>query len=116
MKRFLTYLVLFPVGVIIILFALANREVVSLSLDPFSPDTPALSFTAPLFLVLFAVLMLGVLIGGCASWLRQGTHRRAARRARADADRYRAEAERLRSQLAGAAQPNQPALPAPVPF
>ena len=37
--------------------------------------------------------MVGVLAGGAATWLAQGKHRRAARRSRAEADRWRAEAE-----------------------
>jgi hypothetical protein len=116
-KRFLTYLVFVPVAVLVLLFALANREIVTLSLDPFGGGDPALALSAPLFLVLFAVLALGVLIGGCAAWLNQGRNRKAARLARAEADRYRAETERLRSQLSGAApREPQPALPAPVPF
>jgi uncharacterized integral membrane protein len=116
-KRFLTYLVFVPVAVLVLLFALANREMVTLSLDPFGGGDPTLAVSAPLFIVLFVVLALGVLIGGCAAWLKQGRNRKAARLARTEADRYRAEAERLRSQLAGGA-PREPqvALPAPVPF
>ncbi|MBV8564699.1 MAG: LapA family protein, partial [Methylobacteriaceae bacterium] len=45
--------------------------------------------------VLFAALMLGVLVGGIASWLSQGKHRRAARQYRAEAARLRAEAMRI---------------------
>jgi uncharacterized integral membrane protein len=116
MRRFVFYLLFIPAAVLVLLFALANREMVVVSLDPFSRDVPALTFQSPLFLVLFAVLMLGVLVGGMASWIGQAKHRRAARRARAEAERYRAEADRLRSELAGTAPPSQPALPAPVPF
>ena len=46
----------------------------------------------PLFVVVFATLMLGVLIGGFASWIGQGRHRRAARQARAEVERLRADA------------------------
>jgi|tagenome__1003787_1003787.scaffolds.fasta_scaffold20743264_3 uncharacterized integral membrane protein len=118
MKRFALYLVFVPVAVVILLFALANREIVTLSLDPFGADEPALAFTAPLFIVLFIVLMLGVLVGGIASWLNQGGKRRALRQARAEAERYRLEADRLRVQLAGTASPQSStqALPAPIQF
>jgi uncharacterized integral membrane protein len=116
MKRFFFYLIFIPIAVVVLLFAVANREVVTLSLDPFSRDQPAMAFDAPLFLILFAVLALGVLVGGIAAWLSQGRNRRALRQARAEAERYRSETEALRTELAGARTRSQPALPAPVPF
>ena len=85
MKRVFRWLVFVPVAVILVAFSIANRAWVTVSLDPFRPDNPVLSFTAPLFWVLFVVLAIGILVGGAAAWLRQGKWRRAAR-----------EAERLR--------------------
>src|SRR5262245_35793901 len=116
MKRFALTVVFVPVAIVVLLFAVANRQIVTLSLDPFNAAAPALSFRAPLFLVLFVVLMVGVVVGGAASWLRQGRHRRAARLARAEADRQRSEAERLRDQITGIEQKPHRTLPAPVPF
>ena len=116
MKRIATYLIIVPVVLLVLLFAVANRHLVTLSLDPFNAAAPALSFQAPLFLVLFVVLALGVLIGGVAAWFKQGRHRRAARQARADMERYRGEAERLRARVSGVEPPPPPTLPAPIPF
>ncbi len=124
MKRFLQYLVFVPVAAVVLLLAVANRRLVTLSLDPFNSDAPTLAFQAPLFLVLFAVLLAGVLIGGGATWIKQGRHRRNARQARAEAARHKAEVERLNAQLrakgaAGVAdEASVPvrSLPAPVPF
>ena len=116
MKRFLFYLVFIPVAVVVLLFAVANRQMVTLSLDPFSRNPPAMAVDAPLFLILFAVLAIGVLVGGFSAWLGQGRNRKAARLARAEADRYRTEAEALRSQLAGTPATAPPSLPAPMPF
>ena len=48
MIRFLKGLVLLPVAVVVILFAVANREPVRLSLDPFS-QVPAFSASVPLY-------------------------------------------------------------------
>ena len=59
---------------------MANRQAVTVSFDPFSSAAPAYAATLPLFAILFAVLILGVLIGGIAAWLRQGKWRRAARK------------------------------------
>ncbi|MDQ0468143.1 lipopolysaccharide assembly protein LapA domain-containing protein [Labrys wisconsinensis] len=116
MKRFVLTLVFAPIAILVLLFAVANRQLVTLSLDPFNAAAPALTFRAPLFLVLFAVLMVGVVVGGAASWLKQGRHRRAARKARAEAERLRAEADRLRDQVSGVEPAPHRTLPAPVPF
>ncbi len=64
MKRFVLTLVFAPIAILVLLFAVANRQLVALSLDPFNAAAPALTFRAPLFLVLFAVLMVGVVVGG----------------------------------------------------
>ena len=43
MKRFVKFLVLAPVAVVIVLLAVANRAPVELSFDPFSRTEPAVS-------------------------------------------------------------------------
>ena len=48
----------------------------TLSLDPFSQDAPEFASTLPLFALIFAAVMVGVVIGGAAAWLAQGKHRR----------------------------------------
>jgi uncharacterized integral membrane protein len=116
MRRLAFYLILLPIAVIVLVFAVANRHRVTLSLDPFGAASPSFSLEVPLFLLMFAVLMIGIIIGGVASWFNQARHRKAARRARDEMERYRAETERLRAQLAGATSISQPSLPAPVPF
>jgi hypothetical protein len=62
--RLSTYFLLVPVIVIAAALAVANREMVPLSLDPFSDAHPALVIQMPLFMLLFFTLLLGVLIGG----------------------------------------------------
>jgi uncharacterized integral membrane protein len=80
LRRTIAALILVPLAVVIIAFAVANRQNVTVSLDPFSSDVPAASVHGPLFLVLVAVLILGVILGGVAAWLRQAKWRRTARR------------------------------------
>ena len=99
MVAFLKWLLLAPVAILAIMLALANRAPVTVVFDPFGGASD-LSFTAPLFLVLFGAMMVGVLLGGVGSWLRQGRYRKASREARADAARNRVEADRLRTQMA----------------
>ncbi len=85
MKTFLKWLILLPLFVIGAAIALANRQITTIYFDPFpngGANGPQIS--APFFLILFVALMAGVLIGGVATWLGQGAHRRAARRTRAE--------------------------------
>jgi hypothetical protein len=72
---------------------------VTLSFDPFSRAAPeaGLTLTVPLFALIFAAVMLGVVIGGVGAWLAQAKHRRAERRYRREAHHLRSDADRLRS-------------------
>jgi uncharacterized protein HemY len=107
MRRFLVLFVLLPLAVIVVALSVANRELVTLSLDPFGSPAPRWSLTLPLVVVLYATLGLGVLLGGVATWLKQGKWRQAARAERANAARLRQEVERLRERIAA----SLPALP-----
>jgi uncharacterized integral membrane protein len=80
LRKIVAALILVPLAVIIIAFAVANRQVVTVSLDPFGANEPAASVTLPLFALVILLLIIGVLIGGVAAWLRQGKWRYTARR------------------------------------
>ncbi|MGO4706368.1 lipopolysaccharide assembly protein LapA domain-containing protein [Microvirga sp. 2MCAF38] len=108
MIRFLKALILLPIALAVVLLAVANRGSVMLSLDPFTEGAPEFAVQLPLFVVIFAATALGVLIGGMATWLAQGKHRRARREARREANHLRGETERLRAQIPVA---NVPAVP-----
>jgi len=105
MKAFFKALVLVPVALLIVLFSVANRAPVRVSFDPVSRDAPVLAFDLPLFAVILAAIALGVLIGGCASWLAQGKHRKAARINRREAEKLRGEAQSLRAAVPDSALP-----------
>ncbi len=79
-RKIIAAIILVPLAVVIIAFAVANRQIVTVSLDPFSAEHPAASLTLPLFALVIVLLVLGVLIGGIAAWLRQSKWRRTARR------------------------------------
>ncbi len=97
MVKFLKLLILVPIAIVILAFAIANRHVTSVSFDPFSdPAASGALVTAPLFILLFLALIVGVVVGGIATWFTQGKNRRKARDAREDAERWREEARRLR--------------------
>ena len=79
MRKFFTALVVIPLGLIFIVFAVANRHFVTVSFDPFNSTDPAIAVSMPLFAVIIAVAILGVAAGGMATWFRQRHWRRAAR-------------------------------------
>ncbi|MFT4122127.1 LapA family protein [Bradyrhizobium sp.] len=113
MRKFLTALIVIPLGLILVTFAVANRHFVTVSFDPFMTNDPTWSITLPLFLVLILVAALGVLAGGCAVWFGQRHWRRAARRLEADARAVRGELAGLRAQTA-AAKPESRSLSVPA--
>lgn len=116
LKRILLLFVWAPIGIVLVSLAIANRQTVSLALDPFSPEAPALAVQVPLFAVIFGALLAGILIGGFMAWLKQGRHRKAARTNRYDAKKWRNEADRQQKRveaLAAENKPAGPALPAP---
>jgi len=110
MSRFFQIVVLIPIAVVLVALAVANREAVRIALDPFDPVNTPYAVTVPLFAVVFLALILGVVAGGVAVWLRQGRYRRAARHERAAAARWRSEAERGR---AGLVDSDRRGLPSP---
>ena len=91
MRKFFTALVLIPLAILFIVFAVANRHLVTVSFDPFNSADPSISVTMPLFLIIIAVAVVGVVVGGSATWFRQRHWRRAARRHEADAQAARAQ-------------------------
>jgi len=110
MRKLVTIFVLVPLAIIIVMFAVSNREIITVSFDPFDSVAPALAFKMPLFMLIFALVTVGVVVGGIAAWLKQHKWRMRARRAEA-------EARDLRSRL-DADQPRRkvPALEASPPF
>ena len=89
LRKFVAALILVPLGIVIIAFAVANRQAVTLSFDPFNARSPAAELTLPLFVVVFTVLIAGVIVGGLAVRLGHGRWRRMARRFEREAGELR---------------------------
>lgn len=119
MKTFLKLLILVPLALLAVAFAVANRQGVTVSLDPFATDVPAFALSGPLFVVVLVMVVAGVVIGGVATWLGQGRHRRRVRGLRRENDALRGDIARLKADIATTvAEPRQegpvfPALTAP---
>ncbi|MGO4559988.1 LapA family protein [Rhizobiales bacterium 3FA27D7] len=97
-NRFVVIVIFVPLAIVLIALAVANRELVAFTMDPFNPGNPALTLTLPLFVMLFLALAIGIVAGSAATWIRQGRYRKAARR-------HGAEAENLRQAIARTQQP-----------
>ena len=89
LRKLVAAVILVPLAIVIVAFAVANRQPITVSFDPFAAADPAASVTLPLFVTIMVALIAGVVIGGAASWLRQGKWRGAARRFERDLQKLR---------------------------
>jgi uncharacterized integral membrane protein len=112
MRKFFTALIVIPLALIFVVFAVANRHFVTVSFDPFNSVHPSVYVSLPLFVLIIAIAVLGVIAGGLATWFGQRRWRRAARQHEADAKVVRSQLAELRNQAASMrGAPQQRALP-----
>jgi uncharacterized integral membrane protein len=97
LRKIITAIIVIPLLVIVVAFAVANRQSVTVSFDPFSSTAPAYAVTLPLFVVIFILLIVGVIVGGVAAWMRQGAWRRSARRLDAQVRALHGEIDAMRT-------------------
>ncbi len=112
LRKIFNALVILPLAILFVVFAVANRHTVTLSFDPFSSNDPALSLSLPLFVVIIAVAIFGVIAGGVATWFGQRRWRRAARQHEADARHARVELADLRERSLVASRATENQVPA----
>ena len=109
-RKVVTAVILVPLAAIIIAFAVANRQIVTVSFDPFDAAQPAYAASLPLFVLIFVLIILGVLLGGTVTWLRQARWHWAARRAENENRELRLQLDRLQRDLSGAPSRLSPPL------
>ena len=114
LRKVVAAIILVPLAAVIIAFAVSNRHGVTVSFDPFDTKAPVATVTLPLFALIIMVLIVGVLIGGLASWLRQGTWRSAARRLERELAQLRGKVAMLEGGAATPAKPAQTNSPPPL--
>jgi uncharacterized integral membrane protein len=97
-NRIVGWVVLVPLCLGLIVFALANRHFVAVNFNPFAPVDGAVApgYGVPMFVVLYVVLLVGVLLGGIATWFAQASHRRREKHWRREAHLLNGELEKLR--------------------
>ena len=95
-RKVVSGLILFPFGLMFVIFAVANRQTVVISFDPFDQAHPMLAVGLPLFALILVLVMGGVILGGVAAWLGQGKWRWRARHFEAEVRTLRGELDALR--------------------
>lgn len=93
-KKLINLVILLPIAIVLIVLSVANRQAVTLALNPFDPSDQLLSVSAPFFVYLFAALIVGVLIGAAAMWFSQGKYRKRARAEKKEAAKWQGEARK----------------------
>ncbi|MBL4600438.1 MAG: DUF1049 domain-containing protein [Rhizobiaceae bacterium] len=112
MTKLLKLLILIPIAIVLIVLSVANRQLVSFSLDPFNTEAPAVSFELPFFVFLFLATLTGMVLGSVATWLKQGAVRKKLRDERATSETLRHETDILKKSLEVTPVEIAPGLPA----
>ncbi len=90
----LSWIILFPLAVVLIVFAVSNRGPVSVDLWPLS-----LVIDIPLFVLMFAALLAGIIWGGVATWRAARGSRKLSRSRAKDVSQQEIEINRLKDQI-----------------
>lgn len=98
-RKLINILILLPIAIVLIVLSVANRDSVTLALNPFDPSDTLLSVSAPFFVFLFAAVILGMIIGSLATWFRQGKYRKKARTEAREAVKWHTEADKQRERV-----------------
>ncbi len=102
MRRILRWIVGLPIAIVVIAFAVANRQWTRLSLDPFSSESPILSINMPLWALFIFGVFIGIIVGWIVSWFAHGKWRKLARERRAEIAKLQSDLENAKNPQAAA--------------
>ncbi|WP_336287615.1 MULTISPECIES: LapA family protein [unclassified Bartonella] len=88
-KRILLAIILVPPTVLLIAFIIANRQMVTLTLDPFRTNSESFTYQAPLFIWLFIFFGLGILLGSIINWFACHKCRKALKESKAELEKLK---------------------------
>ena len=106
--KFLFWIIVVPLAVLVTVFAIANRGLITVDLWPLP-----FVIETPIFLLVLLCGLVGFLIGTFVAWLAGGKARRRARLSAAEAATSAREAERLKERIRELERPAPPQLGAP---
>lgn len=94
MKRILSWVIMVPFALVVIVFSAVNRELVTLDLWPLPHE-----ITVPVFTLVLAIFIFGFLWGAVAAWTSAAGSRRRARNAQWRAETAERELRSLNNKL-----------------
>lgn len=94
MKRILSWIIMVPFAVVVIVFSAVNQDLVTLDLWPF-----ALEITVPVFTLVLSIFIFGFLWGAAVAWTSAAGSRRRARNAQWRAETAERELRALNNKL-----------------
>ena len=100
MLRFIRLTVMVLLAVVILTLAVTNRQDVLIYLDPIAGKDFAPAIQAPLYVVIFVCVMVGVVLGALSMWVGQGRWRRQAKARSSEVQKLKREMALLETELA----------------
>ncbi|MCP3053915.1 lipopolysaccharide assembly protein LapA domain-containing protein [Aurantimonas marianensis] len=98
LSKILSLIILVPLAVLLVVFSVANRQSIPVSLDPIG-SMPQLAFEAPLFVLLMGSVIIGVVLGGIGTWVTQSHYRRKSWKRKYEVEKLRRETEENKAKL-----------------
>ncbi|MBX4335284.1 lipopolysaccharide assembly protein LapA domain-containing protein [Bartonella raoultii] len=89
LKRILFAIILVFPTAFLIAFIIANRQMVTLTLDPFQTKSEHFTYQAPFFIWLFIFLGLGILLGSVIHWLTYHKCKKALKKSKAELEKLK---------------------------
>jgi uncharacterized integral membrane protein len=99
LQRIMRWTIGLPIAIIVVSFAIANRQWITVSFDPFSREAPFAAMAMPLWVLFFCGVFFGLITGWIACWFAQGKWRREAKDTRKELARSQSEASDLRREV-----------------
>ncbi|KQT64336.1 MULTISPECIES: lipopolysaccharide assembly protein LapA domain-containing protein [unclassified Aureimonas] len=97
-SRILSFLILVPLAILLVVFCVSNRGPVTVSLDPLG-TMPQFTYSMPLFILMIGAVIVGLVLGGTGTWLTQAHYRRKAWKRRNEIERLKRDADDARERL-----------------
>ena len=100
LSRLFNWIVLVPLALIGIGFAVANRQWITVSFDPFNRAHPYIKADMPLWALFFCGVFVGIFAGWMVAWAGNRKYRKATRDAKMELVRTQQQFERDKREIA----------------
>lgn len=88
-KRILFAIILLIPTALLLAFIVANRQMVTLTLDPFQTNSENFTYHAPFFIWLFIFFGLGILLGSLINWFAYHKCKKALKKNKAELEKLK---------------------------